>query len=160
MPKEDAPNKKAGSSKSKDAASKASTKDEEEDDDAGSEPVELEAVKSKKGELYAQGALEDMVGSVDVLVFPEAYRRLHEKLKLDVPVLIRGSVRVEEGANPKLLLSEITPLEQELLDIRMAKSAIKYKEVEGTNKVLDEAGISTCSECMPRAWQVFTFPRT
>ena len=25
--------------------------------------------------------------------------------------------------------------------IRMAKSAIKYKEVEGTNKVLDEAGI-------------------
>ena len=50
MPKEDAPKKKAGSSKSKDAASKASTKDEDEDDDAGSEPVELEAVKSKKGE--------------------------------------------------------------------------------------------------------------
>jgi len=72
----------------------------------------IRVLKSKKGELYAQGALEDMVGSVDVLVFPEAYRRLHEKLKLDVPVLIRGSVRVEEGANPKLLLSEITPLEQ------------------------------------------------
>ena len=50
MPKEDAPKKKAGSSKSKDAASKASAKDEEEDDDAGSEPVELEAVKEKKGE--------------------------------------------------------------------------------------------------------------
>jgi len=50
MPKEDAPKKKAGSSKSNDAASKASTRDEEEDDDAGSEPVELEAVKSKKGE--------------------------------------------------------------------------------------------------------------
>ena len=50
MPKEDAPKKKAGSSKSKDAASKASAKDEEEDDDAGSEPVELEAVKDKKGE--------------------------------------------------------------------------------------------------------------
>jgi hypothetical protein len=50
MPKEDAPKKKAGSSKNKDAASKASTKDEEEDDDAGSEPVELEATKSKKGE--------------------------------------------------------------------------------------------------------------
>ena len=48
MPKEDAPKKKAGSSKSKDAASKASTKDE--DEDAGSEPIELEAVKSKKGE--------------------------------------------------------------------------------------------------------------
>ena len=52
MPKEDAPKKKAGSGKSKDTASKASTKDddEDEDEDAGSEPVELEAVKSKKGE--------------------------------------------------------------------------------------------------------------
>ena len=50
MPKEDAPKKKAGSSKSKDAASKASTKDEDEEDDAGAEPVELEAVKDKKGE--------------------------------------------------------------------------------------------------------------
>ena len=47
MPKEDAPKKKAGSSKSKDAASKAN---DEEDDDAGSEPIELEAVKDKKGE--------------------------------------------------------------------------------------------------------------
>jgi hypothetical protein len=48
MPKEDAPKKKAGSGKSKDTGSKASTKDE--DEDAGSEPIELEAVKSKKGE--------------------------------------------------------------------------------------------------------------
>ena len=47
MPKEDAPKKKAVSSKSKDAASKAN---DEEDDDAGSEPIELEAVKDKKGE--------------------------------------------------------------------------------------------------------------
>jgi uncharacterized protein YqeY len=31
--------------------------------------------------------------------------------------------------------------ELKLSVIRMAKSAIKYKEVEGTNKVLDEAGI-------------------
>jgi len=50
MPKEDAPKKKAGRTKSKDAASKADSKDEEEDDDVGSEPVELEEVKSKKGE--------------------------------------------------------------------------------------------------------------
>jgi hypothetical protein len=47
MPKENAPKKKAESSKSKDVASKAN---DEEDDDAAPEPVELEAVKSKKGE--------------------------------------------------------------------------------------------------------------
>ncbi len=46
-----------------------------------------------------------------MLVFPEAYRKLQEKVKLEVPVLIRGGVRIEEGANPKLTVNEITPLE-------------------------------------------------
>ena len=71
----------------------------------------IKVLKSKKGEMYAQAALEDMAGKVDVLVFPEAYRRLSEKLKLEVPVLVSASVRIEEGAAPKLALSQITPLE-------------------------------------------------
>jgi len=68
--------------------------------------------KSKKGDLYAQGRLEDMIGSVDILCFSESFKRLSGKLKLDVPVLVKGSVRVEEGANPKLMISDITPLEE------------------------------------------------
>jgi DNA polymerase-3 subunit alpha len=56
--------------------------------------------------------LEDLTGSVDVLIFPEAFRRLGDRVRLEVPVLVRGSVRVEEGANPKLTVSEITPLEE------------------------------------------------
>src|SRR5205823_8735887 len=72
----------------------------------------VRSLKSKRGEMYAQAFLEDMAGSVEVLVFPEAFRRLQEKLTLEVPVLVRGGVRVEEGSNPKLTVSEITPLEQ------------------------------------------------
>jgi DNA polymerase-3 subunit alpha len=72
----------------------------------------LRVAKSRKGDLYAQGVLEDMLGTVDLIVFPEAYRRLAEKVKLEVPVLIKGGVRVEEGSNPKLLVGEIEPLEQ------------------------------------------------
>ena len=68
-------------------------------------------LKSKRGDFYAQGALEDMAGTVEMLVFPEAYRKLQEKVKLEVPVLIRGGVRIEEGANPKLTVNEIIPLE-------------------------------------------------
>ena len=71
----------------------------------------LRVLKSKRGDFYAQGALEDMAGSVEMLVFPEAYRKLQEKVKLEVPVLIRGGVRIEEGANPKLTVNDITPLE-------------------------------------------------
>jgi DNA polymerase-3 subunit alpha len=70
----------------------------------------IRVLKSKKGDLYAQGALEDMVGSVEMIVFPDAYRKLQDKVKLEVPVLIRGGLRIEEGVNPKLLANEITPL--------------------------------------------------
>lgn len=44
MPKEDKTKKKADSAKEKTASAK------DEDEDAGSEPIELEAVKDKKGE--------------------------------------------------------------------------------------------------------------
>ncbi len=71
----------------------------------------VKVLKSKKGDLYAQAALEDMSGKVDVLVFPEAYRKLSEKLKIESPVLVSATVRIEEGAAPKLALSQITPLE-------------------------------------------------
>jgi len=71
----------------------------------------IKVLKSKKGDFYAQGTLEDMEGSVEMIVFPEAYRKLGDKVKLEVPVLVRGGLRIEEGANPKLTANEIMPLE-------------------------------------------------
>jgi DNA polymerase-3 subunit alpha len=71
----------------------------------------VRVLKSKKGDFYAQTTLEDTSGSIDMIVFPEAYRRLSEKVKLEVPVLVKAGVRVEEGSNPKLTASEIIPLE-------------------------------------------------
>jgi DNA polymerase-3 subunit alpha len=74
----------------------------------------LRVLKSKRGEFYAQAALEDLSGSIEMLVFPEAYRKVQEKLKslAEVPVLVRGGVRIEEGANPKLTVNDITALEE------------------------------------------------
>jgi DNA polymerase-3 subunit alpha len=76
--------------------------------------VNLRVLKSKKGDFYAQATLEDLSGSMDMLVFPEAYRKLQEKLKAltDVPVLVRGGVRIEEGANPKLTVNDVISLEE------------------------------------------------
>jgi len=72
----------------------------------------IRVAKSKKGDLYAQGQLEDMNGSVEILCFADAYKRLADKLKLTVPVLAKGGVRVEDGSNSKLMIGDITPLEQ------------------------------------------------
>ena len=72
----------------------------------------LRVAKSKRGELWAQGGLEDMSGKVELLIFPESFRKLGEKVKLEVPVLIRGGVRIEDGANAKLTVNDIIPLDE------------------------------------------------
>jgi DNA polymerase III alpha subunit len=53
-----------------------------------------------------------MSGSIDMIVFPEAYKRIGDKVKLEVPVLVKAGVRIEEGANPKITAAEIQPLEE------------------------------------------------
>ena len=72
----------------------------------------LRVAKSKRGELWAQGGLEDMSGKVELLIFPESFRKLGEKAKLEIPVLIRGGVRVEDGSNAKLTVNDIIPLDE------------------------------------------------
>jgi DNA polymerase-3 subunit alpha len=74
--------------------------------------VGLKVAKSKRsGELYAQGALEDASGKIEIICFPRDYERLAESLKIEVPVLIRGALRAEEDAAPKLAVSSIQALE-------------------------------------------------
>jgi DNA polymerase-3 subunit alpha len=71
----------------------------------------VRVAKSRKGDHYAQAALEDLTGKIDLICFPEAYKKLAEKLKIEVPVLVRGVLRGEEDAAPKLAVSSITALE-------------------------------------------------
>ena len=72
----------------------------------------LKVAKSKKsGELYAQATLEDTVGRIELIAFSSTYEKLAEKLKIDVPVVVRGSLRGEEEAAPKLSISGIQALE-------------------------------------------------
>ncbi|MGC9197394.1 MAG: DNA polymerase III subunit alpha [Acidobacteriaceae bacterium] len=72
----------------------------------------LKVAKSKRtGELYAQAVLEDTVGRIELIAFSSAYEKLAEKLKIDVPVLVRGALRGEEDAAPKLAVTAVTALE-------------------------------------------------
>jgi DNA polymerase III subunit alpha len=72
----------------------------------------LKVAKSKRsGEMYAQATLEDTVGKIELIAFSKSYEKLAEKLKIDVPVLVRGVLRGEEDSAPKLSLSNIQALE-------------------------------------------------
>ncbi|MGO4514925.1 DNA polymerase III subunit alpha [Terriglobus sp. 2YAB30_2] len=72
----------------------------------------LKVAKSKRsGEMYASAALEDQTGKIDIIAFPKDYEKLAEKLKIDVPVLMRGTLRGEEDSAPKLSVTSIQALE-------------------------------------------------
>jgi DNA polymerase-3 subunit alpha len=72
----------------------------------------LKVAKSKRsGEMYAQASLEDTVGKIELIAFPQSYEKLAEKLKIEVPVVVRGVLRGEEDSAPKLAVSSIQALE-------------------------------------------------
>jgi DNA polymerase-3 subunit alpha len=72
----------------------------------------LKVAKSKRsGEMYAQATLEDTVGKIELIAFSQSYLKLADKLKIDVPVVVRGVLRGEEDSAPKLSISSIQALE-------------------------------------------------
>ncbi|HKW75376.1 MAG TPA: DNA polymerase III subunit alpha [Terriglobales bacterium] len=72
----------------------------------------VRVMKSRKGDLYANAVMEDMTGAIEAIVFPEAYKRLQNILKQEIPMLVKASVRAEEGSNPKIAIAQLTPLDE------------------------------------------------
>ena len=72
----------------------------------------LRVQKSKRDQkLYAQAALEDATGKIDMICFSRDYERLSGQLKIEAPVLVRGMLSGDEDAAPKLSVSAIQALE-------------------------------------------------
>jgi len=139
------------------AAMKASTGKDETITTAGI-ISNVRVLKSKRGEYYAQATLEDMSGSIDMIVFPEAYRRLQEKVKLEVPVLVKAGVRVEEGSNPKITTSDIIPLED--AKVPLPRSLRIRIPVEGSTALTVDALHSLFTERKGEARVLFDVERT
>jgi DNA polymerase-3 subunit alpha len=56
----------------------------------------LKTKNTKKGDRYATFVLEDRVGIVEVIVWPETYRRCEAALQCDEPVFVEGTLEVDE----------------------------------------------------------------
>ena len=69
--------------------------------------------KSRRDQrMYAQGALEDATGKMELICFARDYERLAEQLKIEAPVLVRGQLMGEEDAAPKIAVSQVQALEE------------------------------------------------
>ena len=61
---------------------------------------------------YARLTVEDFSGSAEVLVFPEAWAVLSDRIRTDVPVLLKGGYgrRDQDSEKPSFAVSEYIPL--------------------------------------------------
>lgn len=72
--------------------------------------TELRELITKKGTRMAFGKIEDLTGSCELVIFPDAYARHEAGLRDERPVLIGGTLEVEEGV-AKIMVDNVSPLE-------------------------------------------------
>ena len=77
---------------------------------------------TKKGERYASFQLEDRTGFVEVIVWPDLYRRCMETLVVDDPILVHGRLEVGEE-RVQIIANEVTPIAQAAREARSKRKA-------------------------------------
>ncbi len=87
---------------------------------------------TKNNKTMAFITLEDLLGTVEVIIFPRDYEKYHNYLNVDEKIFIRGHASVEEDKNGKLICEKIygfdeTPKE---LWIQFENKEIYEKEEE------------------------------
>ena len=71
----------------------------------------LQPKTTKQGKPMAIMTLEDLDGSVEMLVFPDAYARCAMHLRADAAVFVCGTVNLRED-KPKIFADQIIPLDE------------------------------------------------
>ncbi len=68
-------------------------------------------IKTKKGDLMAFVTLEDLHGSVEIIVFSTLYAKVHDLLTEDSSILVRGHLQKDENS-VKILADMVIPMDK------------------------------------------------
>lgn len=77
---------------------------------------------TKKGDLMVYAELEDLTGSMELLVFPSMVAKFEHLLRTEMMVAVSGSLDVSEDTPTKLRVEQITELDPE-------RKAMKWKKL-------------------------------
>jgi DNA polymerase-3 subunit alpha len=69
-------------------------------------------MSKRSGAEFARLTVEDFSGSSEVLVFPEAWSVLADRVRTDVPILLKGgySKRDQDAETPTFIVEKVTPV--------------------------------------------------
>ncbi|MCL2766321.1 MAG: DNA polymerase III subunit alpha, partial [Peptococcaceae bacterium] len=73
----------------------------------------IKRITTRKGDAMAFMNLEDLTGTLEILVFPRIFEQVRPIMNVDAAVLIKGKVS-GEGEDVKVICEEMTPLEDHL----------------------------------------------
>ncbi len=96
--------------------------------------------KSKKGDPMAFLTVEDVLETVEVIVFPDAYSQCYQLLSSPDPIIIQGTVQKDErGA--KIIADSVYTLQDarekftELVKVRLDSDKVTRKKLEAVKKI-------------------------
>ena len=98
---------------------------------------------TKTNKTMAFLTVEDLVGTVEVIVFPRDYERFHMLLNEDEKVFIRGHANVEEDKNGKLICEQMYSFEDTRSELWLqfaTKEEFEAKEKELYEMLHDSDG--------------------
>ena len=78
---------------------------------AGGVVTAMRLKNTKKGDRYASFQLEDKSGFIEVIVWPETYKRCNETLTSDDPILVVGKMDIGEE-RVQIIANDITALDE------------------------------------------------
>lgn len=102
--------------------------------------VEAGRIVTKKGLEMGSGKLEDLYGSVDIMIAPKAYGYLKTKFVADAMVTVSGRIGIREGSDPTLWADKIMPFAAEAQDMaKVNERRILYLrfDVNNTNTAFE-----------------------
>jgi DNA polymerase-3 subunit alpha len=69
-------------------------------------------INTKSGEPMAFVTVEDLTGSLEVVVFPKVFQKKRTIIEPDKVVAVRGNINAEEEGQPKILATDLALLEE------------------------------------------------
>jgi DNA polymerase-3 subunit alpha len=84
--------------------------------------LDLNVRVTKKGDKFALFQLEDWLGSVKVVAWPEPFGKASSTIQNEAAILVRGRLEIDDGGAMTVIADEISPLEN--IRERSAKSVV------------------------------------
>jgi DNA polymerase-3 subunit alpha len=103
----------------------------------GGRIASVRRIMTKKGDTMAAVQLEDMQGSIEVVVFPRVFEATSDRWREDAIVLVTGNVKMRED-EPQLVCESIEELAVSEEEINRREYLVRVQLARTSNPVMDQ----------------------